>query len=85
LTGFFVGAVAAIPVAMVNAFPPVVRFSGISFSYNVAYAVFGGLTPIFVSLMLKSNPDAPVLYVGALCIVGALAGFALRRAPAAVV
>jgi MFS family permease len=82
LTGFFVGAVAAIPVAMVNAFPPVVRFSGISFSYNVAYALFGGLTPIFVSLMLKSNPDAPVLYVGALCIVGALAGFALRRAPA---
>jgi MFS family permease len=80
VTGFFVGAVAAIPVAMVNAFPPVVRFSGISFSYNVAYAVFGGLTPVFVSLMLKSHPDASVLYVGALCIVGALAGFALRRA-----
>ncbi|PXX22542.1 MHS family MFS transporter [Burkholderia sp. MS455] len=80
VSGFFVGAVAAIPVAMVNAFPPVVRFSGISFSYNVAYAVFGGLTPVFVSVMLKSNPQAPEIYVGALCIVGALAGLALRPA-----
>ncbi|RQR32418.1 MFS transporter [Burkholderia sp. Bp9143] len=78
--GFFVGAVAAIPVAMVQAFPPAVRFSGISFSYNVAYAVFGGLTPVFVSLMLKSNPQAPELYVGVLCIAGALAGCALRPA-----
>lgn len=80
VTGFFVGAVAAIPVAMVNAFPPPVRFSGISFSYNVAYAVFGGLTPAVVSLMLKWNAAAPELYVGALCIVGALTGLALRRA-----
>ncbi len=78
VSGFFVGAVAAIPVAMVNAFPPIVRFSGISFSYNVAYAVFGGLTPVFVSVMLKSNPQAPEIYVGVLCIVGALAGLALR-------
>jgi hypothetical protein len=57
-----------------------VRFSGISFSYNVAYALFGGLTPVFVSVMLKSNPQAPEIYVGTLCIVGALAGFALRPA-----
>ena len=78
--GFFVGAVAAIPVAMVRAFPPAVRFSGISFSYNVAYALFGGLTPVFVSLMLKTNPHAPELYVGVLCLAGALTGFALRPA-----
>jgi MFS family permease len=80
MAGFFVGAVAAIPVAMVKAFPPIVRFSGISFSYNVAYAVFGGLTPVAVSLMSASNPAAPELYVAALCVVGALAGFALREA-----
>ncbi|HEY3599263.1 MAG TPA: MFS transporter [Paraburkholderia sp.] len=80
VTGFFVGAVAAIPFAMVKAFPPVVRFSGISFSYNVAYAVFGGLTPVAVSLMLKSNPMAPELYVVVLCVIGALAALALREA-----
>jgi MFS family permease len=80
VTGFFVGSVAAIPVAMVRAFPPVVRFSGISFSYNLAYAVFGGLTPVAVSLMSASNPAAPELYVAAICVIGALAGFALRDA-----
>jgi hypothetical protein len=80
ITGFFVGAVAAIPVAMVNAFPPTVRFSGISFSYNIAYAVFGGLTPVAVALMLKSNANAPQLYVAVLCVVGALAGFGMRGA-----
>jgi MFS family permease len=80
VAGFFVGAVAAIPVAMVEAFPPAVRFSGISFSYNVAYAVFGGLTPVAVSLMSQSNPAAPELYVAVLCVVGALGGLALRKA-----
>jgi hypothetical protein len=45
LAGFAVGIVGAVPYVMVNAFPPVVRFSGLSFSYNVAYAIFGGLTP----------------------------------------
>lgn len=79
VSGFLVGAVAAIPVAMVNAFPPAVRFSGISFSYNIAYAIFGGVTPIVVSLMLKSNSSAAELYVVALCIVGALTSLALPR------
>lgn len=72
VTGLLVGVIGAIPFVMVKAFPPVVRFSGISFSYNVAYAVFGGLTPIAVSLMMKSNPMAAPLYVGAICVIGAL-------------
>ncbi|WP_265449712.1 MFS transporter, partial [Aeromonas salmonicida] len=36
LAGFAVGIVGAVPYVMVNAFPAVVRFSGLSFSYNVA-------------------------------------------------
>jgi hypothetical protein len=56
-----------------------VRFSGISFSYNVAYAVFGGLTPIVVSLMMKSSPMAPAIYVGALCAIGALTTLFIRE------
>ena len=79
IAGLFVGVIGAVPFVMVNAFPPVVRFSGISFSYNVAYAVFGGLTPIVVSLMLKSNPMAPALYVGALCVIGALTACFVKR------
>ena len=81
VAGFFVGVIGAIPFVMVKAFPPVVRFSGISFSYNVAYAVFGGLTPIAVSLMMKSNPMAAPLYVGAICIVGCVRPRCSSRTP----
>ncbi|WP_114812023.1 MFS transporter [Paraburkholderia kururiensis] len=80
VTGFFVGTIGAVPFVMVKAFPPVVRFSGISFSYNVAYAVFGGLTPIVVSLLMKSEPMAPAFYVAALCVVGAVTALFIKDA-----
>lgn len=67
LTGLFVGTIGAVPYVMVKAFPPVVRFSGLSFSYNLAYAIFGGLTPMVVSLLMKWDPLGPAYYVAALC------------------
>lgn len=48
---------------MVKAFPGSVRFSGVSFSYNVAYAIFGGLTPIAVTSLLPLNPMAHAYYL----------------------
>lgn len=84
LVGFCVGIVGAVPYVMVNAFPPVVRFSGLSLSYNVAYALFGGLTPMLVTLWLKSDPLAPAHYVISLsgmglCIGGGLLWQGWRR------
>ena len=79
LAGLCVGMIGAIPMVMVKAFPAVVRFSGLSFSYNLAYAVFGGLTPILVSLLLKWNPLGPAYYVGALCLLFMLIGALLWR------
>jgi MFS family permease len=72
MAGFCVGVVGVIPTVLVRAFPPAVRFSGISFAYNIAYAIFGGLTPLLVSLLLKSQPLAPAHYVAALCVVGVI-------------
>lgn len=72
ITGLLVGVIGAIPFVLVHAFPAAVRFTGISFSYNVAYAIFGGLTPVAVSLLMKSTPMAPVYYVLALCGLGLL-------------
>ena len=46
LAGLTTGIVAVVPYVMIAMFPPKIRFSGISFSYNVAYAIFGGLTPM---------------------------------------
>ncbi|MWV11026.1 MFS transporter [Pseudomonas sp. R-28-1W-6] len=74
LAGLSVGSIGAIPLVMVRAFPAVVRFSGLSFSYNLAYAICGGLTPILVSLLLKWSPLGPAYYVGALCLLFMLIG-----------
>ncbi|WP_213877986.1 MFS transporter [Pseudomonas sp. dw_358] len=77
LTGLFVGVIGAVPYVMVTAFPPVVRFTGLSFSYNLAYAVFGGLTPMAVTLMLKSNPMGAAYYVAGICLLGVAVGLYL--------
>ncbi len=70
LAGLTVGIVAVVPYVMIAMFPPAVRFSGISFSYNLAYAIFGGLTPIFVAWLLRYDRLAPAHYVGVLCLLG---------------
>jgi MFS family permease len=70
LTGFFVGAATMVPIVAVRLFPAPVRFSGLSFSYNVSYAIFGGLTPIVLTLWLRSTPMAPAYYVGGLAVLG---------------
>ncbi|HEX8604205.1 MAG TPA: MFS transporter [Pseudoduganella sp.] len=78
--GLSVGVVGVVPGVMVRAFPAAVRFSGISFSYNLAYAIFGGLTPIMVTLMLKTYPLAPAYYVMALCALGVVIALVMKEA-----
>ncbi|MCU1382045.1 MAG: major facilitator superfamily 1 [Acidobacteria bacterium] len=80
LTGFFVGAVTLVPIAAVRSFPAPVRFSGLSFAYNVSYAVFGGLTPVVLSLWVRTDPMAPAYYVGGLCLLGIALAFAPNSA-----
>lgn len=79
LCGFFVGVIGIVPSIAVMSFPARVRFSGLSFSYNVAYAVFGGLTPIMVSLLLPLDKLAPAYYVAALSLMGVGIGLYLQR------
>jgi MFS family permease len=82
LAGFFVGAVTTVPIVALRLFPAPVRFSGLSFSYNVSYAIFGGLTPVMLSWWLRTNPLAPAYYVGGLAVLGmllALAPLSARR------
>jgi MFS family permease len=79
LVGLCVGVVGAVPYVMVRAFPAEVRFTGISFSYNVSYAIFGGLTPIAVTLLMNISPMAPAWYVLALSLVGLGLGLWLRQ------
>lgn len=62
LAGFSVGVVGAVPYVMVRIFPAEVRFTGISFSYNIAYAIFGGLTPIIVTGISSSYNIAHTIF-----------------------
>jgi MFS family permease len=72
LAGVFVGVVGVIPAVMVAAFPAPVRFSGLSFSYNVAYAVFGAATPPLIGSYLAPHLGgmAPAYYVMGVAVVG---------------
>ena len=74
LTGFGVGVTAMVPSIAVAAFPAPVRFSGLSFSYNVAYAICGGATPILLTLALRDHPLAPAQYLAAMALVGVALG-----------
>jgi MFS family permease len=80
LAGFSVGVVGVVPFIMVRAFPAAIRFTGISFSYNIAYAIFGGLTPVCVTLLMALSPLAPAWYVLALALLGVIIGLWLSRA-----
>ncbi|OOG56369.1 MFS transporter [Rhodanobacter sp. C03] len=71
LAGFSVGVVGVVPALMVVAFPPAVRFSGLSFSYNIAYALFGGLTPPLIGVLVKRfGVLAPAHYVAFTAVIG---------------
>ncbi|WKE64610.1 MFS transporter [Gallaecimonas kandeliae] len=75
LAGFGVGITGVIPAIAVAAFPAPIRFTGLSFSYNLAYAIFGGFTPILVSLLVAWHPLGPLAYLGALGLMGLGLGF----------
>jgi MFS family permease len=82
--GFFVGVIGVVPSTAVTSFPAVVRFSGLSFSYNVAYAIFGGLTPLVVTSLLPVDKMAAAHYVAGMSVLGVLLGVYLWRRKLAV-
>jgi MFS family permease len=75
LAGIGTGGVVLTPIIMVRAFPPQVRFSGVSFSYNVVYAVFGGITPPLVLWLAHLDRIGPAHYIAAVTIAGLCATF----------
>ncbi|MBI0433414.1 MFS transporter [Roseomonas sp. KE0001] len=70
LAGVAIGGITVVPFVMIHAFPPPIRFTGVSFAYNVAYAIFGGLTPLLVSGLVAIDPLGPAHYVAAVALVG---------------
>lgn len=79
LAGFCVGIIAVVPIVMVRAFPAAVRFTGLSFSYNISYAVFGGITPLVVPLATAVVPLFPAHYVACACVIAPTVVIILMR------
>ncbi|MDV2490968.1 MULTISPECIES: MFS transporter [Campylobacter] len=74
IAGFF-GAIGpcGAPFFMTALFPNKIRFSGISFSYNIAYAIAGGFTPPFaVAMVHRFNPMYLGYYMVILGVVSVL-------------
>lgn len=70
LTGFTVGVVGIVPTVLIHSFPAYIRFSGISFSYNMSYAIFGALTPPLISYFSsRYGGIVPAHYVAVTTIV----------------
>lgn len=73
VVGFLVGVVGVIPTVMVGLFPAPIRYSGLSFAYNMAYAVFGASTATLIGYMAERvGRMAPAHYVALTALVSAL-------------
>jgi MFS family permease len=78
VAGLAGGLITVMPVVMVRGFPPSVRFTGVSFSYNVTYALVGGLTPIIVQAWVMKDRFGPAHYVTACILIGLVAALINR-------
>ena len=70
MAGAGAGSSVLTPILMVRAFPPQIRFTGVSFSYNVGCAVIGGITPLVVSWLAHLDRLSPAHYVAAAGVIG---------------
>lgn len=79
LFGFFSGVIGMVPSVCVRLFPVQVRLSGVSFSYNTAYALTGAFAPLLLNHFSQKLALTPVLYLTFLCVVGVILGFFLTN------
>ena len=67
LAGLCCGVVGVVPSVMVGLFPAEIRVSGISFTYNLAYALWASTTPLALIALM---PWSPWVCVGFCLIMG---------------
>lgn len=69
LLGLCSGTVGMVSSSMVKMFPAPIRFSGISFSYNVSYAIVGGMTLPLIQVLSQYSKIGAMYYIFALAIM----------------
>lgn len=78
LLGLASGVVGMVSFTLVRMFPAQIRFSGISFSYNVSYAIAGGLTLPIVQWLSLYSPIGAMYYIILVCAVAAVSALIYR-------
>lgn len=80
--GLFIGSIAMTPIIGTRTFPPAIRYSGLSFSYNLAYALFSAITPTLTIYLL--SPDHLLgqysylgagIYISFVALIAVVVGF----------
>ncbi|WP_122671392.1 MFS transporter [Pseudomonas viridiflava] len=81
VAGLACGIVGVVPSVMVGLFPANIRVSGISFTYNIAYAFWASTTPLLLIALMPWNVWVCVLYAVVMGVTGLLTAvvFGLRR------
>ncbi|UZE28377.1 MFS transporter [Pseudomonas asplenii] len=72
VAGLACGVVGAVPSVMVGLFPSRIRVSGISFTYNIAYALWASTTPLLLIGLMPWSPWVCVVYCLVMGTVGVL-------------
>lgn len=70
--GFCAGIIGIVPSICVRLFPVEVRMSGVGFSYNIAYAITGAVTPYLLIKFSEQLSITSMLYVAFLCLMGVI-------------
>jgi MFS family permease len=81
VAGLACGIVGVVPSVMVGLFPANIRVSGISFTYNIAYAGWASFTPLMLIALMPVTPWVCVIFCAVMGVVGLLTAmvFGLRR------
>ncbi|MHC8346069.1 MFS transporter [Pseudomonas sp. RT6P73] len=70
IAGLGCGVVGAVPSVMVSLFPARIRVSGISFTYNIAYAAWASITPLLLIGLMPWSPWICVIFSAVMGAVG---------------
>ncbi len=70
VAGLSCGVVGAVPSVMVSLFPARIRVSGISFTYNIAYAAWASVTPLLLIGLMPWSPWVCVIFCAVMGAVG---------------
>lgn len=70
IAGLCCGVVGAVPSVMISLFPARIRVSGISFTYNIAYAAWASVTPLLLIGLMPWSPWICVMFCAVMGVVG---------------